>query len=133
MQIGLTAGPAEVVAEHTVTTFFGHDLAFEILFSSVQIRVEIAFLDDATREPRVVDSAVLQRGHRFVFVNFEGSDGRGSAKPVLLADLGEDLAFLHMRVLRYCPGGDHTVHCCFYRVTKEAIGWTPLVDPRTEG
>ncbi len=58
-------------------------------------------------------------------MNFDGPEGRGSADPVLVADVADDLVFLHFRVFRHGRTADRTVHYTFYSVAKSAIGWVP--------
>jgi len=132
MGIAIRSGAATVVASGTVTAFGGQPLTFD-LGSPSSLCVELEFVSDPkTPEPAVVTEAIAE-GFRLVLTNFDGTDGRGSARPVLLGEDGEDLLFFHFRVMRFGLTEDRTVFYSFYRVGKEAVGWQPLVGEEDSG
>lgn len=128
MAVVARSGPAQVLAHGEVTTFLGHPLTLDLQLDTGVLAVDLAFVSDEATEGLRVDTHETERGLAFTLVNFDQADGRGSARPVLLGELGDDLLFFHFRVFRFGATHDHTVHYTFYRVTKAEVGWTPLVE-----
>lgn len=125
MEVSAQSGPARVVGRGTVTTFWGHPLRLAVALDGTEVAVHLRFRSDPDLEDVSVESGWGDRGLELDLVNFDRDDGRGSAEPVLVAELGEDLVFFHFRVFRYGRTPDHTVHYTFYRVAKAAVGWQP--------
>lgn len=121
----IRSGPATVQACGTVTAFGGQPLVFELEIADDPFRVELAFASQPAHDDVAVHTEHLEAGFRFLLVNFDGADGRGSAVPVLLGEVGDVLLFLHFRVFRYGRTDDRTVHYTFYTTSKDEVGWQP--------
>lgn len=117
------SGAARVVASGVVTTFGGNDLAIDLDLGDDRVRVELAFASPGG-EP-AVSTDEIPKGYRIRCENFDDPYGRGSAEPVLLGALGDDLIFLHFRVQRFGRSVDRTVTYTFYRARKADLGWVP--------
>lgn len=118
------SGPAWVLASGSATTFGGHPLALVLQMADDNLAVELRFEEDPAAPGAAVRSAESPTGWIFRCVNFEPLAGRGSAEPVLLGEIGEDLVFLHFRAFRYGASRDWTVHYTFFRAHKARVGWT---------
>ena len=116
--------PAWVLDSGAVTTFGGNPLVLVLELPEDNIAVELRFADDPTAGSAGVRSEETGTGYLLHCVNFEPLMGRGSALPILLGELGDDLVFLHFRAFRYGATPDWTVLFTFYRAHKERIGWT---------
>ncbi len=118
MSIYLFSGPATVIASGMVTTFFGQRLLLSVDLPDRVARVEFWF----ATEPEVADVAVridaTPLGYVIECVNFDGPEGRGTATPMLLDDLGDHLLYFHFRVFRFGRTDDRTVHYTFYVTPK---------------
>jgi hypothetical protein len=123
VQVQVRSGAARVVASGVATTFGGAGLEVSVELGSTTARVVLDFRSSGG-EPAVV-SEEIPGGYRLVCDNFDDAYGRGSAVPVLLGEVGEDLAFLHFRVQRFGRSEDRTVTFTFYLAAKEAMGWVP--------
>ena len=132
MAIGIRSGAARVVASGTVTTFGGQPLVFD-LPAPENMRIELRFRTDETVPGVAVDSEALPEGYVFELVNFDDTQGRGSARPVLIGERGDDLVFLHFRVMRFGLTEDRTVFYTFFRTNKGAVGWRPVVQEEGSG
>lgn len=120
-----SSGPARIVAAGQVTTFAGHGLLLEVDVG-IPLEVELIFATDAARDGLAVELVPTPPPRiAWRLVNFDGADGRGSADPVLVAEVADDLVFLHFRVFRFGRTADRTVHYTLYLVAKAAIGWVP--------
>ena len=131
MSVTIRSGAARVLASGTVTTFAGHSLLFS-LGETDPMQVELSFrVDDQIVGP-AVNTVEVPGGMRLELANFDGTEGRGSARPVLLGQEGDDLLFFHFRVMRFGATEDRTVFYTFYRADKSEVGWQPVagVDPR---
>lgn len=123
MQLISTSGPAEILASSTATTFFGNDLRVRVQLGTAGLTVALTFLED-DGEPSV-DVREQPWGLELRLHNFDGTGGKGSASPVPLGELGDDLIFFHFRVFRWGETDDRTVHYTFYRAAKTDVGWQP--------
>lgn len=123
MSVIAMSGRAQILASATATTFFGDSLRLRLPVQDSGITVEFQFIDDEG-EIRA-DVHEEEWGLSLHLYNFGSSPGKGSADPMLLAEMGPDLLFLHFRVFRWGLSQDHTVHYTFYRAAKEDLGWTP--------
>ena len=132
MSIAIRSGASVVEASGSVTTFGGQPLIFEVGRKRLQ-RVELIFETDASDTAVSVKSEELEDGYRLRLTNFDGTEGRGSAQPVLLGEDGEELMFFHFRVMRFGATEDRTVFYTFYRARKEDVGWKPLVEGEASG
>lgn len=129
MTVTLRSGPADVLASGEVTTFFGHPLEAFVVLDEVVLRLVLRFAEDAERAGPRVDHAPLPDGHDYTLVNFDDATGRGSADPVLLGAVGDDLVFLHFRAFRFGRTPDHTVHYTLFRVPQSEVDWQDAEDP----
>ncbi len=120
----IRSGPASVVDSGVVTTFAGHGLELTVALAGDHLVIELVFESDGTGAPGV-SSAETDRGYRIVCTNFDDAAGRGSAEPVLLGEIDQDLFFFHFRVARYGRSADHTVFYTLFRTAKQDVGWTP--------
>ena len=120
----IESGPAQVIEGGVVTTFGGNNLVLVLELPEDNLVVELCFDRDASGEP-AVHTHETEVGWRLSCVNFDDPAGRGSALPVLLGELGDDLVFLHFRVFRYGSTPDRTVHYTFFRAAKARVGWSP--------
>lgn len=116
------SGPARVVASGEVTSFFGNPLAIQLDLPEGPVSISFSFQPGSA--PRV-DSAHRDGGWSFTLTGFDDDRGRGSSEPVLLAELAQDLLFLHFRAFRFGQTPDHTLHYTCFRVAKAAVGWAP--------
>ena len=119
----LHSGMADVLDAGQVTTFFGHPLRWTLNFDASTFDVTMKLLQDETLDGPQVDTEHAPNELHLTLTNFDGTDGRGTATPMLLGELGEDLLFLHFRVFRFGATADYTVHYTFYRAEKSAVGW----------
>ena len=119
----IRSGPAWVVDSGVVTTFGGHGLLLAVALPEDNLAVELEFSSDGSGVA-AVHSMETDVGYRLRCVNFDDTSGRGSAEPVLLGALGEDLVFLHFRVQLFGRSTDRTVFYTVYRVRKDEVGWT---------
>ncbi len=117
------SGAARVVASGVVTTFGGADLELAVELGATRAIVALVFTSSGA-EPSVTTEEIAG-GYRLVCDGFDDDYGRGSALPVLLGELGADLAFLHFRVQRFGRSPDRTVTYTFYLAAKDAVGWVP--------
>lgn len=120
----IESGPATVIEAGTVTTFAGHPLTLLVQLPEDRLVVELVFTDGDGGEPSV-ETAHTDVGVRLQCTGFDDASGRGTAEPMLLGELGEDLLFLHFRVFRYGTTRDRTVHFTLFRTTKDRVGWRP--------
>jgi len=126
MAVAIRSGAARVLATGTVTTFGGQSLIFD-LAGQDPIQVELAFRSDEAVDGPAVSSEDTDEGYRLELVNFDGTEGRGSSRPVLLGEDGDDLLFFHFRVMRFGVTEDRTVFYTFFRAAKADVGWQPVV------
>jgi hypothetical protein len=132
MTVRIRSGPAEVIAHGTVTAFAGNPLRMELSLPERLFVLDLGFRSEqGSSEPRV-EGRPTPEGHAFELYNFDSAAGRGTALPVVLEELGEDALLLHFRVFLYGKTIDRTVHYTFYRVPKQALGWTAVV-PDSDG
>ena len=122
----MRSGPARVVASGMATTFWGYDLTFQVDEGEVPFTITLAWVADPEVDQLQVRTAWPSGGLRFELVNFEGAEGRGTAEPVLLTEVGDEVIFLHFRVFRYGRTQDWTVHYTFYAASKGDVGWQPV-------
>jgi hypothetical protein len=118
----LFSGPATIVASGMVTTFFGHRLLLSLDLETHVARVELWFATDAEVPDVALRIDQTPIGWVVECVNFDGPEGRGTSVPAVLADLGDELLYLHFRVFRYGRTDDRTVHYTFYRAPKPTDG-----------
>jgi hypothetical protein len=122
--VQIQSGPAWVLDSGTVTTFGGNPLLLVLELPEDNFAVELRFSHEPEISSAEVRSEETGTGLLLQCVNFEPLAGRGSALPVLLGELGEDLVFLHFRAFRYGASPDWTVSFTFYRSHKDRVGWT---------
>lgn len=121
MAVFLRSGPADVVACGQTTTFAGHPLRLSLeLADAAPISVELVF--EAGPGPEV-KSTVQGDGLRLVLTGFDGPEGRGTALPALLGEVGDDMLFLHFRVFLWGETPDRTVHWTIYRAPKAQLSF----------
>ena len=125
MGLNIGSGPARVIATGSVTSFFGHPIRFDVTHRERNQVVELEFTRIADIPDVEVRTEWLADGIKLVLVNFDRPDGRGSATPVLLSEVEEELVFFHFRVFRLGRSDDRTVHYTFYAVRKQDVDWTP--------
>ncbi|HHO50264.1 MAG TPA: hypothetical protein ENK18_05165 [Deltaproteobacteria bacterium] len=121
----IESGPALVIEHGVVTTFGGGGLVIVLELPEDNFVVEWCFSADPDQPGPTVCSEATSVGLRLDCTNFDDASGRGSALPVLLGELGDELIFLHFRVFRHGQTLDRSVQYTFYRVAKDRIGWTP--------
>jgi hypothetical protein len=127
-----TSGPARILASGVSTTFFGHDLALDFSLSEGPWRVAVRWIATDGGPPSA-DVTSDPQGCTLTLCGFDGAEGRGSAQPILLGALGDDLLFLHIRSFRYGASSDHTLHYTLFRVATADVGWTSLPDEEGDG
>jgi len=125
MGLNIGSGPARVIATGSVTAFFGHAIQFDVEYLDRSHVVALEFTRDSGVQGVSVRTEWLSGGVKLVLANFDQPDGRGSATPVLLAEVDEELLFFHFRVFRLGQSEDRTVHYSFYVVRKRDVDWTP--------
>lgn len=123
MPVVAASGPATVIESGSLITFGGQEVRLLLVLPEGRWLVELWFHPGP--EP-AVHSRALPEGIAFDCYGFDGPDPRGSAQPVLLGELGDDLVFFHFRVARHGRSPDRSVAYAFYRASKKAIGWKPL-------
>lgn len=118
----IESGPARVLSHGSATTFLGHPLSvsFELPDAS-WYRVDFRCVG-GDGEPSITSQA-HPWGIELDLRHFR--EGRGSAVPVLLGEVGPQLFFLHFRVFRYGDTIDHTVHWTAYVANKVDVDWRP--------
>ncbi len=120
----IESGPAQVIEGGVVTTFGGHGLVLVLELPEDNLAVELVFASEPDAAA-AVEAEETDVGWRFRCRNFDDPGGRGSAEPVLLGEIGDDLVFFHFRVFRYGASADRTVHYTFFRASKVKVGWAP--------
>jgi hypothetical protein len=133
MAASVWSGPARVVSSGTVTTFRGEGVYLEVPLGDRAWAMGIRFATDAAWPGPRVDSAILGTGVRLDLVNFDTAEGKGSAEPVLVGEIGDELLYLHFRAWKYGASNDHTFHWTLFLVQKAEVGWTPVVREDPEG
>lgn len=120
----VTSGPALVLSTGTATTFLGHPLevSFQLPDDS-WYRIDFHFRIDGADDAPSVSSQGEPWGLELHLHNF--TDGRGSAVPVLLGQVGEQLFFLHFRVFRHGRTADHTVTWTVFQAAADEVDWRP--------
>lgn len=124
MATTLSSGPSTILASGLATTFFGYPLELQLALPEGPYVLRFHFLD----EPGSGPSARTRIGDRSTdldLINFDAPEGRGSARPVLIHELGVDLLFLHFRAFHHGDSPDHHVHYTVFRVPKVAVDWQP--------
>ncbi|MCB9677480.1 MAG: hypothetical protein H6737_20395 [Alphaproteobacteria bacterium] len=127
MGISVRSGEAKVVDCGTVTGFMGHPIVLDIQ-DPVDLVVEFDFYTNEDVEDVAVAVSSFGNQMRLECTNFDKADGRGSAQPVLVGEVGDTLVFLHFRVWLYGRTDDRTLHYTLFSVKKDDVGWTPLAD-----
>jgi hypothetical protein len=121
--VTIESGPGRVLGTGTVTTFGGG--ALRIRWASaddgLHLFVELVFVTDSEVNGANVTSEALEGGVRLSCVNFEGDYGRGTALPVAIATLGEEVVLFHFRALRYGQSPDWTVHWTLYCAARAEL------------
>jgi len=112
------SGPAQVVSSGDVTTFFGLPLLVTVSLEEGPFVLEWRFAEGD--EPEVVGEPIAG-GHRFVCRGLDPTPGKGTAEPVVVADLGADVLLVHFRSTRWGASEDRTVHWTVFRVNKEHL------------
>ncbi len=115
VQVRAVSGGVAVVASGTTTTFGGADLVLTVDGPDGRLILRLVFVTDPARPDLAVQADADPAGLTLTLTNFDSADGRGSAHPVLVGALGDDLLLAHFRVFRYGRTPDHTVHWTFYR------------------
>lgn len=121
MAVAVRSGPARVLAAGTVTGFAGCPVHLEVSEPDGALAVELVFRTDADVADVAVEPVYHEGGVRLLLTNFDRADGRGSAHPVLVGQLADDLVMLHFRVHRFGRTPDRTVHFTVYRVAAAAV------------
>lgn len=131
MNCNVRSGPATVLSSGQATTFGGHGLDVDVqLQDGSWYRVTFSFEDGGPgAEPRV-ETELEAWGIRLRLHHF--AEGRGSAQPVLLGDIGDRLYFLHFRVFRFGKTAERTVSWTFYAVEKQDVGWQAVTETAEE-
>jgi hypothetical protein len=125
VSLPMWSGPAEIVAQGMATTFGGNGIYFDLVLPERTFAIAITFPSDPSVEGPTVLTYTTDEGSRIDLVNFDSAEGRGSALPALITDLGDHLLFWHFRAFKFGRSNDTTLHYCFYRVAKEEVSWTP--------
>lgn len=115
------SGPSRIISSGQVSTFMGHSLILRVDDHDLCSSVEFTFGDDGGEFN--VTTAKQTDGWVFHVINCRTTDGRGTSKPVLLAETDHELLFLHFRVFLFGSTPDHTVHYTFFGANKAAVGW----------
>lgn len=123
MPVEIQSGPARVLFAGAVTAFAGQPVRLSVDLPEGERIVELYFSSSSDPEQLAVQPHYHEAGVQLLLVNFDRADGRGSAHPVLVADLGEELLMCHFRVHRYGRTPDRTVHLTLYRVPARAIAF----------
>lgn len=121
----IESGPALVIDSGVATTFGGHGLTIVLELPEDNFVVRWDFHTDPTRSAPAIDSQITPTGLLLRCSGFDDASGRGSAQPVLLGEIGDDLIFLHFRVFRHGRSVDRSVQYTFYRVAQAQVGWSP--------
>jgi hypothetical protein len=127
MALQIWSGAARVIETGTVVTFLGAPLWFEIDVDLRKFAVQVIFVTDADGGELSVKSELHPNFLNLELHNFDGPDGRGSAEPVLIGEVGEDLVFLHFRVFRRGRSGDRDFLFTFYRAPRSRVPVDPVL------
>ena len=117
----IESGPTKILDSGQVTTFAGADLHFAFEVDEVPFTFEMVFETDPAVDDVAVHVTQTERGLVLQCVNFDKPDGRGSAVPVALGEVGEFVVFVHFRVSRYGTSVDRTVHYTFYAAPRSVL------------
>lgn len=121
----IESGPARVVFSGQASTFGGNELTLILELPEDDLAVRLAFDQTPDGEPRV-ETTATNTGWLLTCTNLDAPDGRGSADPVLLGEVADDLLFLHFRVFRPADTADRVVWFTFFRARKGAVGWRSI-------
>lgn len=119
----ITSGHAEILAHGQVTAFGGAPIRLG-LEEEMDLALVFSYATEPEHEGVAVRTAHYEGELHFELVNFDAADGRGSARPVLVGEMGEHAYFLHFRSFLFGRTEDHTLHYTVYRVRKDDVGWT---------
>lgn len=115
MDISARSGRTTIVASAEITTFEGHPLELTLWPSPDESLVlEWSFRTDPEVEDVAVTMASKEQSLHFECVNFNTAEGRGTGKPLHLADIGGHRFWVHFRVFLYGKTEDRTVHYTIY-------------------
>lgn len=117
----IESGPATVIDAGVVTTWYGHSLSLVVQMPGDNVALELVF--DESGGPPGVTAHPTDTGYRLECTGFDDATGRGTAEPMLLGELGDDLLYFHFRTFRYRDTVDRTVHYTVYRAHKSRVGW----------
>ena len=115
MDVLANSGKAQIGASGQITTFDGEPLTLRLRIEGWTIRLRWEFASDeavadvAVEMQHVEEDLLLLR-----CVNFDGSDGRGTGRPLQIADSDYGAIFLHFRVFLFGKTMDRTIHYTAY-------------------
>jgi len=114
----MTSGPAQVVASGDATTFFGQPLRIELVIDDEPFVLEWVFEEG---EEASLVAEELPHGRRFRCRGLDDRPGRGTAEPVLVAELAGDALMVHFRTTRWGQSADRTLHYTLFRLAAGAL------------
>lgn len=117
----IRSGPATVIASGSVTAFGGAGVDLRVEVDGIPFDLQLAFESDPEVEDVAIHVDSIQHGLLLRCVNFDLADGRGSAVPVALGSLGDEVVFAHFRVFRFGRTADRTVDYTFYRAPRSVV------------
>ena len=119
MDVVSRSGPASIVASGQITTFAGHPLELTLVVDNdLEYLIEWSFEHDEAVSDVDVLLKHLPSSIRFVCVNFDKADGRGTSKPVAILGHGDHTFWIHFRIFRFGKTKDRTIHYSIFK-TKE--------------
>lgn len=110
--VAIRSGETLVLDSGEVTTFFGAGLDFDVVGDGWEYALRLRLVDDPEDPAASVRTEIVGGDLEVYATNF--TDGRGSATPVLLAEVPGGYLFFHFRVQRFGATADRTVHYTFY-------------------
>lgn len=123
MDISVCSGAARIISDGFATTFLGQDLVFAIDEAEAGFRMQVVLhfthddqLDDVALSVEHTDGNLL-----LTLVNFDSDKGRGSAAPVMLCQVGDQVVFLHFKVFRFGRTDEHSVQYTFFAVPGSEV------------
>ena len=117
----IQTGPARVISSGSATTFGGAGMALHLSVDGVPFDLVLQFATDESVEDVDVRLEPIDTGLILTCVNFDTAEGRGSAVPVALGSVGDDVVFAHFRVFRHGRTSDRTIHYTFFRAARAIL------------
>ena len=119
MDVVCRSGPASIVASGQITTFSGHPLELKLgIDAEFEYRIEWSFQHDEAVSDVDVRVEHSPESIRFLCINFDKADGRGTSKPVPILRHNDHTFFVHFRIFRFGKTEDRTIHYSIFKTNE---------------